>query len=129
MNLFEHISAAQSRLDSYICNYFSLPLDTDETVKSATFYSINNGGKRLRPFLVYTVGKLLGAKETDLDVAAAAIECIHSYSLVHDDLLGSSDDRICAISGRPGGHRPHESASATLQWSCAAGTLTTPSLT
>jgi len=112
VNLFEHISAAQSRLDSYICNYFSLPLDTDETVKSATFYSINNGGKRLRPFLVYTVGKLLGAKETDLDVAAAAIECIHSYSLVHDDLPAMDDDDLRR--GKPTCHIAYDEAQAIL---------------
>ncbi len=112
MNLFEHINTAQNRLDSYISNYFSLALDTDETVKSATFYSINNGGKRLRPFLVYTVGKLLGAEEADLDVAAAAIECIHSYSLVHDDLPAMDDDDLRR--GKPTCHIAYDEALAIL---------------
>ncbi|ALO43163.1 (2E,6E)-farnesyl diphosphate synthase [Pseudoalteromonas phenolica] len=112
MNILEHISTAQNRLDSYISNYFSIPLDTDDTVKSATFYSINNGGKRLRPFLVYTVGKLLGAKESDLDVAAAAIECIHSYSLVHDDLPAMDDDDLRR--GKPTCHIAYDEAQAIL---------------
>jgi len=112
VNILEHISTAQNRLDSYISNYFSIPLDTDDTVKSATFYSINNGGKRLRPFLVYTVGKLLGAKESDLDVAAAAIECIHSYSLVHDDLPAMDDDDLRR--GKPTCHIAYDEAQAIL---------------
>jgi farnesyl diphosphate synthase len=112
VNLKQQINAAQNRLDTYISNYFSLPLDTDETVKSATFYSINNGGKRLRPFLVYTVGRLLGANEADLDVAAAAIECIHSYSLVHDDLPAMDDDDLRR--GKPTCHIAYDEAQAIL---------------
>lgn len=112
MNLKQQINAAQNRLDTYISDYFALPIDTDDTVKSATFYSINNGGKRLRPFLVYTVGKLLGAKEADLDVAAAAIECIHSYSLVHDDLPAMDDDDLRR--GKPTCHIAYDEAQAIL---------------
>jgi len=112
VNLKQQINAAQNRLDAYISGYFSLPLDTDDTVKSATFYSINNGGKRLRPFLVYTVGRLLGANEADLDVAAAAIECIHSYSLVHDDLPAMDDDDLRR--GKPTCHIAYDEAQAIL---------------
>jgi farnesyl diphosphate synthase len=112
VNLKQQINAAQNRLDTYISDYFALPIDTDDTVKSATFYSINNGGKRLRPFLVYTVGKLLGAKEADLDVAAAAIECIHSYSLVHDDLPAMDDDDLRR--GKPTCHIAYDEAQAIL---------------
>jgi len=112
VNLKQQINAAQNRLDTYISDYFSLPLDTDETVKAATFYSINNGGKRLRPFLVYTVGHLLGANEADLDVAAAAIECIHSYSLVHDDLPAMDDDDLRR--GKPTCHIAYDEAQAIL---------------
>lgn len=112
MNLKQQINAAQIRLDTYISHYFSLPMDTDETVKSATYYSINNGGKRLRPFLVYTVGRLLDAKEADLDVAAAAIECIHSYSLVHDDLPAMDDDDLRR--GKPTCHIAYDEAQAIL---------------
>lgn len=112
MNLLEQIRAAQSRLDTYISEYFSKPLDTDNTVKEATYYSINNGGKRLRPFLVYSVGNLFGANEADLDVAAAAIECIHSYSLVHDDLPAMDDDDLRR--GKPTCHIAFDEAQAIL---------------
>lgn len=112
MKLQEQIKTAQNRLDNYIANYFSSPLNTDDTIKQATFYSINNGGKRLRPFLVYSVGNLLGADDTDLDVAAAAIECIHSYSLVHDDLPAMDDDDLRR--GKPTCHIAFNEAQAIL---------------
>jgi farnesyl diphosphate synthase len=53
-------------------------------------YAAQGGGKRIRPLLVYAAGQLVGyrepvQKETALDAAAVAIECIHAYSLVHDD--------------------------------------------
>jgi farnesyl diphosphate synthase len=112
VNLLEQIRAAQSRLDTYIGEYFSKPLDTDNTVKEATYYSINNGGKRLRPFLVYSVGNLFGANKADLDVAAAAIECIHSYSLVHDDLPAMDNDDLRR--GKPTCHIAFDEAQAIL---------------
>lgn len=57
-------------------------------------YAVLLGGKRVRPFLVYAVGNMLGAQDTDLDAPAAAIECIHAYSLVHDDLPAMDDDAL-----------------------------------
>ena len=112
MNLLEKIKASQSRLDSYLSEYFAKPLDTDDTIKEATYYSINNGGKRLRPFLVYSVGNLFGANKADLDVAAAAIECIHSYSLVHDDLPAMDNDDLRR--GKPTCHIAFDEAQAIL---------------
>ncbi|MCC5879738.1 MAG: (2E,6E)-farnesyl diphosphate synthase [Idiomarina sp.] len=61
---------------------------------SAMRYAVLLGGKRVRPFLVYAVGELLGAQLSDLDAPAAAIECIHAYSLVHDDLPAMDDDAL-----------------------------------
>lgn len=52
------------------------------------------GGKRLRPFLTYTVGSMLGVNQDNLDVPAAAVECIHAYSLIHDDLPAMDDDDL-----------------------------------
>jgi farnesyl diphosphate synthase len=112
VNLLEKIKASQSRLDSYLSEYFAKPLDTDDTIKEATYYSINNGGKRLRPFLVYSVGNLFGANKADLDVAAAAIECIHSYSLVHDDLPAMDNDDLRR--GKPTCHIAFDEAQAIL---------------
>ncbi|MEX9754468.1 (2E,6E)-farnesyl diphosphate synthase [Providencia vermicola] len=52
------------------------------------------GGKRLRPFLTYTVGSMLGVAAINLDAPAAAVECIHAYSLIHDDLPAMDDDDL-----------------------------------
>ena len=51
-------------------------------------------GKRVRPFLVYATGQMLGAEKQILDYAAAAIEAIHAYSLIHDDLPAMDDDNL-----------------------------------
>ena len=57
-------------------------------------YAVLGGGKRLRPVLVYTVGTALGAAPERLDAAAVAVEVIHAYSLVHDDLPAMDDDAL-----------------------------------
>ena len=94
MSIKDYIERAQIDVATTLNSYFEQPLDSDKTIKEATHYSLFNGGKRLRPFLVYAVGEMLGAKKSDLDVLAAAIECIHSYSLVHDDLPAMDDDDL-----------------------------------
>jgi farnesyl diphosphate synthase len=106
------LSNAQERVAHFLTKYFEQDLITDETVKAAAFYSINNGGKRLRPFLVYATGEMLGAKDRDLDVVAAAIECIHSYSLVHDDLPAMDNDELRR--GKPTCHIAFDEAQAIL---------------
>jgi farnesyl diphosphate synthase len=57
-------------------------------------YSSLNAGKRLRPLLVYLTGECLGARTSDLDASALAVECIHVYSLIHDDLPAMDDDDL-----------------------------------
>ncbi|RUO20446.1 geranyl transferase [Aliidiomarina iranensis] len=65
-----------------------------ENLRAAMAYAVLLGGKRVRPFLVYATGSMLGADESVLDAPAAAIECIHAYSLVHDDLPAMDDDAL-----------------------------------
>ena len=57
-------------------------------------YAVLNGGKRIRPLLVYATGLSLGASPKHLDAAAASIELIHCYSLIHDDLPAMDNDCI-----------------------------------
>lgn len=57
-------------------------------------YGVLLGGKRMRPFLVYATGEMLGTPPQALDIPAAAIECIHAYSLIHDDLPAMDDDAL-----------------------------------
>ncbi|WP_234418424.1 (2E,6E)-farnesyl diphosphate synthase [Dongshaea marina] len=70
------------------------------------------GGKRLRPVLVYVTGEMLGATADELDYAAAAIECIHAYSLIHDDLPAMDDDDLRR--NQPTVHKAFDEASAIL---------------
>jgi farnesyl diphosphate synthase len=60
----------------------------------AMHYGALLGGKRLRPFLVYATGEMFGVSRTTLDAPAAAVECIHAYSLMHDDLPAMDDDDL-----------------------------------
>jgi farnesyl diphosphate synthase len=75
-------------------------------------YAIFNGGKRVRPLLVYAAGECLGVPETLLDAPAAAIELIHAFSLVHDDLPAMDDDDLRR--GLPTLHRKFDEATAIL---------------
>jgi farnesyl diphosphate synthase len=75
-------------------------------------YAIFNGGKRVRPLLVYAAGECLGVPETLLDSPAAAIELIHAFSLVHDDLPAMDDDDLRR--GMPTLHRKFDEATAIL---------------
>jgi len=75
-------------------------------------YAALGTGKRVRPFLVYSAGTMLGADETLLDIPAAAVELIHAYSLVHDDLPAMDDDDLRR--GRPTCHRAFDEATAIL---------------
>ncbi|MBH0058191.1 (2E,6E)-farnesyl diphosphate synthase [Pseudoalteromonas sp. SWXJZ94C] len=112
MSIKEQIEHAQTDVANTLNLYFEQPLDSEKKIKEATHYSLFNGGKRLRPFLVYATGKMLGAEKSDLDVLAAAIECIHSYSLVHDDLPAMDDDDLRR--GRPTCHIVYGEAEAIL---------------
>ncbi len=75
-------------------------------------YSTLAGGKRVRPVLVYATGEALGAPLELLDAAAAAVELIHVYSLVHDDLPAMDNDDLRR--GRPTCHRAFDEATAIL---------------
>ncbi len=75
-------------------------------------YAVFNGGKRVRPLLVYATGECLGVAENKLDSPAAAIEYIHAFSLVHDDLPAMDNDDLRR--GKPTVHRQFDEATAIL---------------
>ena len=81
-------------------------------LQDAMRYALFNGGKRVRPLLVYLVNQLLNGNITKADPAACAIECIHSYSLVHDDLPAMDDDDLRR--GKPTCHIAFDEATAIL---------------
>lgn len=81
-------------------------------IRDAIRYSLFPGGKRIRPVLVYLTGELLDAEIDCLDTIAAAIELIHCYSLVHDDLPAMDNDDFRR--GKPSCHRAFDEATAIL---------------
>jgi len=91
-----------------------LPPDSSEPVSlhRAMRYASLDGGKRFRPVLVYSAGRALGIPESTLDPVAAAVELIHAYSLIHDDLPAMDDDDLRR--GRPTCHRAFDEATAIL---------------
>lgn len=106
------ISAYLPRIEENLSALTPASHHTDEKLVAACRYSLLNGGKRLRPILVYLTGELFNADNTDLDRIACAIECVHSYSLVHDDLPAMDDDELRR--GRPTCHIAYDEATAIL---------------
>jgi farnesyl diphosphate synthase/geranylgeranyl diphosphate synthase type II len=91
----------------------ALPPDTGTGALAAAMrYAVLGGGKRLRPLLVHGAGAALGVAPALLDPAAVAVELVHAYSLVHDDLPAMDDDDLRR--GRPTVHRAFDEATAIL---------------
>lgn len=86
--------------------------DSEARLFDAMRYAALGGGKRLRPFLVLNSASLFGVQEECAARVAAAVECVHSYSLVHDDLPCMDDDDLRR--GRPSTHRQFDEATAVL---------------
>jgi farnesyl diphosphate synthase len=79
---------------------------------AAMRYSVLQGGKRVRPMLVFSTARALGLAETQVEAAACALELIHAYSLVHDDLPAMDNDDLRR--GRPTCHKAFDEATAVL---------------
>jgi farnesyl diphosphate synthase len=106
------LTSYRSRVEAVLDKYLALPDCGTARLREAMRYSALVGGKRLRPTLVYLTGESLGAQLEELDAAAAAVELIHVYSLVHDDLPAMDDDDLRR--GRPTCHRAYDEATAIL---------------
>ena len=98
------------------------------SLKTAVEYSLMAGGKRLRPILVLMANAVCGGKQADAIPAACAVEMIHTYSLIHDDLPAMDDDDFRR--GRPASHKVFGEALAILAGDClltlAFETITSP---
>ena len=84
----------------------------DEKLHQAMSYGLLIGGKRMRPYLAYITGEVLGANRADIDGVAGALECIHAYSLLHDDFPAMDDDDLRR--GKPTCHKAFDEATAIL---------------
>jgi len=98
----------EAALDRFLPAEDLLPQRLHEAMR----YAALEGGKRVRPLLVYAAGQALDADPQALDAVAAAVECIHAYSLVHDDLPAMDNDDLRR--GRPTCHRAFGEAAAIL---------------
>lgn len=78
------------QLEQYINHHSPIATNLNEAMAYGTLL----GGKRVRPFLIYAVGEMLGTATETLDPIASAIECVHAYSLIHDDLPAMDDDAL-----------------------------------
>jgi geranylgeranyl pyrophosphate synthase len=106
------VAACQARIEGVLDRALALPDPGIERLREAMRYSVLGAGKRLRPTLVYLTGESLGAPLENLDTPAAAVELIHVYSLVHDDLPAMDDDDLRR--GRPTCHRAYDEGTAVL---------------
>lgn len=101
----------KNRLENFLQDRLSR-LNSYPNLQKAMQYSVLNGGKRLRPLLVYVTGKTFRTPLDRLDAPAAGIELIHCYSLVHDDLPAMDDDDLRR--GKPTCHKMYDEATAIL---------------
>lgn len=102
----------KTRIEDFLTQQLQDSVVDEPILKSAMQYSLLLGGKRLRPFLVYATGQLFNTKLQDLDAPAAALEAIHTYSLIHDDLPAMDDDELRR--GSPTCHIKFDEATAIL---------------
>ncbi|HKY91313.1 MAG TPA: polyprenyl synthetase family protein, partial [Nevskiaceae bacterium] len=101
----------RARLDAALARFLPATRHRPSRLHEAMHYA-TDGGKRLRPLLVYAAGETLGAPMADLDAPACAVELIHAYSLVHDDLPAMDNDDLRR--GRPTVHKQFDEATAIL---------------
>lgn len=104
-------SEFRGSFEEYLEQYLT-ELPTVSLLKEAMNYSALDGGKRIRPLLIYAGGQLSNAKQEKLFPIAAAIEMIHCYSLVHDDLPAMDNDDFRR--GKPSNHKAFDEATAIL---------------
>jgi len=108
----ETLTSYQQRNNQQLNHWLEQLPHQEQPLIQAMKYGLLLGGKRVRPFLVYITGQMLGCKPEDLDTPASAIECVHAYSLIHDDLPAMDDDNLRR--GQPTCHIKFDEATAIL---------------
>ena len=103
---------SQQRVNAALEGLFAAPGPELDRLYEAMRYSVMNGGKRVRPLLAYAACEALGGRAEDANGAACAVELIHAYSLVHDDLPAMDDDDLRR--GQPTTHKAFDEACAIL---------------
>lgn len=112
MTFSNRVADYQQRLDATLESWLPDPALAPQTLHKAMRYAVFNGGKRIRPLLAYASAEALGLPAERADALAAAVELIHCYSLVHDDLPAMDDDDLRR--GQPTVHKAFDEATAIL---------------
>jgi farnesyl diphosphate synthase len=106
------LKSVQSAMEEALTGFLPDPETTPDRLHEAMRYAVLDGGKRVRPLLVFAAGELFDARAEALARAAAAVEMIHAYSLVHDDMPCMDDDALRR--GKPTVHVKYDEATALL---------------
>mgnify|MGYP001077804568 CR=1 FL=1 len=109
MTFEQWMRSVLDRVEDALGHYLPAETATPAKLHEAMRYAVLGGGKRVRPLLCHAAGELTGATEAARDAAAAALEMIHVYSLVHDDMPCMDDDalrRLDELFPGPGGTAP-----------------------
>ena len=112
MSAAEYLSKGRDYIDSAICNYMPEETVYPESIHKSMIYSILAGGKRLRPILVIAATEAVGGNREDILPFAVAVEYIHTYTLIHDDLPALDNDDLRR--GKPTNHKVFGEAIAIL---------------
>ena len=108
----QSLSEFSAKFNADLAQYFPLPDGAEKRVVEAMSYSLMNGGKRLRPFLLCQCAALFDVDYKTALPAAAALEMLHTYSLIHDDLPAMDNDDLRR--GKPTCHKKFDEATAIL---------------
>lgn len=112
MDFESELIEVASNVDALLADILPQPLGPEAQLLDAMRHASLGGGKRIRPFLVVQSGRVFGMDENTMLRIAAAVECVHTYSLVHDDLPCMDDDDM--RHGKPSTHKEYDEATAVL---------------
>jgi len=110
--LSSYLDTCRGRVEAALDRLLPSPHMAPQRLHAAMRYATLGSGKRVRPMLVYAGGQAFGVPPERLDAAACAVELIHAYSLVHDDLPAMDDDDLRR--GQPTCHKAYDEATAIL---------------
>ena len=111
-NFSNQLAAIAQQMEVVLAKHLPVPSGHQSTIMEAMRYAALGGGKRLRPFLMIETARMLRHEDEGVFIAAAALECLHVYSLVHDDLPCMDDDDMRR--GKPTVHKAYDEAMAVL---------------
>jgi farnesyl diphosphate synthase len=112
MSLQDKLKEYQGRVENALDEYLPGENIDPAILHQAMRYAVMGSGKRIRPVLVYATGETFGVDPATMDRPAAAVELIHAYSLIHDDLPAMDDDELRR--GKPTCHKAYDEATAIL---------------